>query len=80
MADPQTLRDQWDAFERDVLPASAGRIQRLETRRAFYAGMGAMMHLVVATSELPEEEAIARMQALNDEMGRWLDLLRSRAV
>lgn len=34
----KTAAQQWASFEAIVMPASAGDVQRMEMRRAFYAG------------------------------------------
>lgn len=37
------IKEQWESYEREVVPANASAEQRLETRRAFYAGAQAML-------------------------------------
>jgi len=34
----RTVKDWWDNFDKLVIPAGAGAVQRTEMRRAFYAG------------------------------------------
>ena len=54
----QTVKDMWDQFEGSVLPKGCHPVQRLETRRAFYAGAWAMFNLSVqAADETPDTEA-----------------------
>lgn len=48
-----TLEEQWKKYEATTLPAEASLIQRTETRRAFYAGLAAMMYGMM---ELPDKE------------------------
>jgi hypothetical protein len=43
----RTIESAWIAYEREVLPANAGRVQRVETRRAFYAGALALFSSVM---------------------------------
>jgi hypothetical protein len=37
----------WESYVRHVLPASAGQVQRDETRKAFYAGAAVLFHTVL---------------------------------
>ena len=39
----KTLAEEWSSYEARVLPKNAGDVQRIETRRAFYAGAGAFL-------------------------------------
>jgi len=39
----QTIAQQWIGFEKAVMPATAGSLQRNEMRRAFYAGFAAAL-------------------------------------
>lgn len=43
----QRLAEQWDSYSREVLPKNASTVQRWECRRAFYAGAGVLMGLVM---------------------------------
>jgi hypothetical protein len=47
-----TVQEKWDQYEEMVVPASAGPNQRIETRRAFYAGAYAML---TTMEDLPED-------------------------
>ena len=42
----RTLSDEWGDFSKAILPAGASEIQRVETRRAFYAGASSMLALI----------------------------------
>lgn len=54
----QTVKDLWDQFESAVLPKGCHPVQRVETRRAFYAGAWAMFNLSVqAADETPDTPA-----------------------
>lgn len=52
------LRELWVSFERDVLPADAPDVQRIEMRRAFYAG-GFALFDTVANAMSNENEMTA---------------------
>jgi len=46
------LADEWSDYENSILSAHAGQTQRIETRRAFYAGAHSiLMGLLDAASE-----------------------------
>jgi hypothetical protein len=38
-----TVQQAWDLYKTAAVPPNAGPAQRLETRRAFYAGAGALL-------------------------------------
>ena len=66
----RTIAQQWTTFEATVLPAAAGRVQRMETRRAFYAGFhAALMCGVEMADESGDDDVagVAMMQALHQE-------------
>ncbi len=65
----KTIADRWANFERVVLPR-AGSVQRMEMRRAFYAGFheALMAGLEMANETGADDDAgMAQMQALHDE-------------
>jgi len=66
---PATMFEEWQSYERDVVPSTAPDIQREECRRAFYAGAWACFCAVLAASEpADEDECERRLQALQDEI------------
>lgn len=58
----------WETFERKVIPPGASRIQRQEMRRAFYAGAAGMFGLIAQIDEEDEDEAVAQLEALKQEL------------
>jgi hypothetical protein len=61
--------EEWRSYDRDVVPSTAGDVQREECRRAFYAGAWAAFCAVLAASEPPdEEECERRLEALQSEI------------
>ena len=70
---PKTLGEVWRAFTHRILdPINADRIQRQETRRAFYAGASAAV--TILTGNLSEEgEPTEADFALLDNLVRELD-------
>lgn len=62
----KTLQDEWNNFERCVVPDDAHIAQRTDMKRAFYAGAHKTLRLCL---ELPEdeEEAHKELDRLFDE-------------
>lgn len=76
--DLTSIRALWADYNATVLPASAGTVQRTETRRAFYAGAKAMLTLVeVGSHAATEDEGVKFLEALNLELRQFADLLRA---
>lgn len=61
--------DEWTSYDRDVVPADAGAVQREECRRAFYAGAWVCFCAVLGAIE-PEDEAECErnLEALQREL------------
>lgn len=75
MSDPK-VQDEWTDYSLRVMSARASTMQRIETRRAFYAGAAAMMKLVNIAAEAPEREACQKMMMLDAELHRFKDDVR----
>jgi hypothetical protein len=41
-----TLAEQWQSYEAGVIPRTASPVQRVESRRAFYAGAQALFEIL----------------------------------
>lgn len=77
------LGDQWDDYAREILPQGAGVAQKVETRRAFYAGAAAMFSLLSngfdADSE-PTDLDLDYVTALSREIAQFgEDIARGKA-
>lgn len=67
----RALSDEWDSYAKDVLPKGAPMVQRVETRRAFYAGAGAMFSCVAGGLDADHEPTdldVAYMESLHQEL------------
>lgn len=67
----QLMAEQWDQFARAVLPPNTPAVQRLEMRRAFYAGAQAILFRVIAAfapETEPTEADLAVMSDLEQEL------------
>lgn len=65
------IREEWKAFRRELVPANAPRAQVVETRRAFYAGAGAAVAVMVeGVSDDPEttQADLNLMDQLRDDI------------
>ncbi len=54
MTKPNTIADAWQTFSADCVPRDASTLQRVEMRRAFYAGA-----LSALTSKSPRYDLLA---------------------
>lgn len=72
-----TVHEQWVLFERMVVPKSAGESQRLETRRAFYAGAEAMARIlmVISAEGVSEDAGVQMLEGCHDELRRFARLV-----
>lgn len=66
------IATQWSEFEDLVLPKDCSVTQRVEMRRAFYAGAVSMFQAVAyGLPELPNAVAEARLTAYANEVDAW---------
>lgn len=68
----RTIADQWVDFERLVL-VNAGKVQRSEMRRAFYAGAQAVLRVTldIAAADSSDDAGAAMLEGLHDECRRF---------
>lgn len=67
----RTLAQEWTQFERSVLPRVVGKVQRVETRRAWYAGAASMLALLsggLDADHEPTDLDVAYLEALYQEI------------
>jgi hypothetical protein len=76
--DKLPLMKAWESYESQVMPRDAGRSQRTETRRAFYAGAQALLQVVLATGEdsVTEDQGVIVLEVLRRECEAFVDLIR----
>jgi hypothetical protein len=80
MTAPGTVALKWAEFERTCMPGHAGTVQRLETRRGFYAGALSMLNLFVETLDDEHADIETALNRLHAEMARYCtDLQEGRA-
>jgi len=64
--EPRTVKGMWESFARTVLPKDCSGTQLIETRRAFYAGAGAMWVIMAEDIQKP-----AHITVLKKEIDRF---------
>lgn len=80
----RSLADEWKEFERKILdPVNAGKTQRSETRRAFYAGAATFFDLQTGgfdTDHDPTELDLQYISSLHEELREFArDIARGKA-
>jgi hypothetical protein len=67
-----TISEGWTSYLQKVLPIDVGKVQRVETKRAFYAGA---WHLLQAFKQMPdaltEEEGVAWLESQAKEITQF---------
>lgn len=68
-----TIAEQWENFEKMVMPVGASSIQRREMRLAFYAGCQTMLkfNYLIGGESVSEDAGIAMLENWNDECHRF---------
>jgi hypothetical protein len=76
--DKLPLMQAWESYERDVMPRDAGQDQRVETRRAFYAGAKAVLQMALQIGEdsVSEAQGVILLETLKRECEAFVDLIR----
>lgn len=68
------IADLWATYAERVLPADAGEIQTIETKRAFYAGAHGLFELSVHHNATEtEDDAIAWMDAVQHDAEKFAE-------
>lgn len=62
-----SVQGMWKLFEAFVLTGEHHPIQRQEMRRAFFAGVQAMLNMSRDAAQLPEEEAVTVLESIESE-------------
>ncbi len=66
-ADLNTIAAEWERFKQ-ILPAGASEVQRVETRRAFFAGAASMFKLSMDAADLSDDAAEAMFECFDAEL------------
>jgi hypothetical protein len=70
----QTVEQFWSDYARLVLPTDASAVQRIETRKAFYAGFHTMLAICIRIGEpdVSDQEAMDALTRLKAESESWI--------
>ena len=63
----ETINDKWKCFESAVLPKNASEIQRIEMKRAFFAGFHQCLCDLSVMSSGDEEDAMKSLDRYQQE-------------
>jgi hypothetical protein len=83
LRDRRSLADEWAEFSRLIVPRNAPEVQRVEMRRAWYAGAAAMFGLMTGGLDADHEPTdldVAYVESLSEEIETFSrDLARGKA-
>lgn len=65
----RSVKNEWDSFEKSIIPIGAPEIQRIEMRRAFYAGATSLLQLMLDLGEddVTEDGGMMVIEGLRQE-------------
>ena len=74
-----TVQQQWETYQSDVIAQDAHEIQIKETKRAFFAGVGAALALfeTIGHDSISSDGKDAMIYGLFDEIGRFRNSVHS---
>ncbi len=73
------IAKEWESYRDAVIPAGAGATQREETRRAFYAGAGSLLHRLqslMGPGLEPTDADLEVMREVHNELREYIEELR----
>lgn len=76
----KTIAERWTEFEAAVMPKGAGSLQRVEMRRAFYAGFQCSLFAgleMAAESGDNDDIGATMIQRLHEECSRFMHDVRA---
>lgn len=75
-----TLQALWQSYADDVLPKDAPTVQRIETRRAFYAGAQAFFGVMTNMADASDDAGVAVLEGLRQELRSFVADVESGAA
>lgn len=75
MANKKLIDAGWRSYAEHVLPAGASKVQKQETRRAFYAGAGLLFEALtnaVGPDDVSEDAGVEIMESVSAEIKAFL--------
>jgi hypothetical protein len=75
----KTVNEAWQSYLEEVMPAHASRIQKHETRLAFYAGGIAIFGMIsdISATEPDTDKATVKIEALLQELKTAKNFIQS---
>lgn len=75
-----TLKDEWNRFERSVIDPDAPLVQRREMRRAFYGGATAMLFMMLRNAKNSDAAGVALIESWRKEVNQFaVEVMGGRA-
>lgn len=75
------MAEEWDKYARTILPQDAPTVQKVETRRAFYAGAQSILFRVLehfaTDNPEPSDADLALMQSVHDELQDFAESVKA---
>lgn len=73
-----TVRAGWQSYAEQILPADAPDVQRIETKRAFYAGAVHIMSINwgIGDDSVTEVAGVATLEAISQELLEFGELIK----
>jgi hypothetical protein len=73
-----TIREEWEQYERAVVPQNASPVQRVECRKAFYGGILVVMtRLIRLVDSNSSKETLDMIESMTIELATFLLELQS---
>ena len=66
-----TIRQQWEDFERAVVAKNAPSVQRKEMKLAFFGGAAAILALQIAMPDVSDDDGVEMLKAWHDECEKF---------
>lgn len=74
------IEESWNSYSRDVLPQDAPLIQRVECRRAFYAGAQGLLGIIMRMLDPGLEPTEADLKKMDDIDHELRDFMKNVMV
>ena len=75
----QVIKEEWNSYSRQVMPKDAPSVQRSECMMAFYAGVASVMHKMRELADVPDEQAMEYLEAMDNEIHTFYLQMKAKA-
>jgi len=75
-----TVQSLWDTYSEQVMPRGAGKVQIIESKRAFYAGAACVLEILKAigdNEEIDEEAGSMLLETLETDVDNFFEEVRA---